>query len=149
MPHAISARTVSQSAPVLARARRSSVAAALGLVLGLWACGEDPDSAPDDEPGPSLGPCTAEARAGLLVTVEGAAACDDLRFDVAGNDRLGAEFGCFGEGTCDCYGLWEQPGTFSVTVSDASSGATLAELPEVVIGRDSCHVVLETLTVQL
>lgn len=136
--------------PALALVRRFSVAAALGLLLGLCACGGDSDPASDEDPGPPLGaPCSTEARAGLNVVVEGAAACDDLSFDVAGSESLGADFGCFGQGTCDCYGLWEQPGSFSVTVSETSTGATLGQLPDVVVGSDDCHVITEIRTLEL
>lgn len=94
--------------------------------------------------------CTQEARAGLNIKVVDAITLKSL------GDSLNvmAKEGAYSESLQlftgnDPYfvGAWERPGTYEITVSK-NNYKTLVSAP-VIVGKDACHVIAQTLTLTL
>jgi hypothetical protein len=116
--------------------RRAIVVA---LILGSAACG---------------GPCTADYRFGLAVSVlsrsTGARICDATVVISDGSYRETLAPGLFdstAEATqCNYIGAGERAGTYTVVARAATSESTRTDI---VVTEDACHVVPRTITLEL
>lgn len=98
--------------------------------------------------GPTTVSCTTEARASFVVHVEDAktsSAICDARVTASDASQTWT-LHTYGPPDCSYTGVYEQPGTFQITVSKAGYQE---DKTTVVVNSDTCHVITKDVSVKL
>ncbi len=115
----------------------------LGILIGFWACNNDDDQTQD----PVF--CTEELRAGLEITVKDAANSMFLTEGVtviAKDNEYSETLESF-TGSNTFVGAYERVGTYTIIVS--KDGFATKTSDPVIVDKDRCHVITETVEVLL